>query len=72
MAEFTEELQVHLREYIWQCALHRALCFGAVAGDAQMEQAIKCLQECVRRSEVRIKSFPCYIRGTWFPQSWSI
>lgn len=53
MVEFTPELQMHMRAYLWQCSLHRSLCLTAMGGPAQTDEAVRCLTRCVALGEAR-------------------
>ena len=64
MKEFTPELQSHVRQYMWQCALHRAIALSASAEPTDVKrgpEAVQALLACVAMAEVRVPDD----RPTW-------
>jgi hypothetical protein len=58
MKEFTPELQSHVRQYMWQCALHRAIALSASAEPTDVKrgpEAVQALHACVAMAEVRAR-----------------
>jgi hypothetical protein len=54
MKEFTPQMQAHVRQYMWQCALHRAMALSAAADPAdavRTPEALQALHACVALAE---------------------
>jgi len=45
------EMQINLRQYLWQCALYRAACLATFEGKEEREEALKCLRHCIQIAE---------------------